>query len=230
MNRRIPAPEGSTMPEHANGRQRAVLPMPDRNHVGVTTYDAKSPGHELPADRAAPAARGRAERADRADRRRRLRLVERLRRSVRHAELRAPGGERAQVQPLPHDGALLADAAGSAHGSQSSLGRHGRDHGDRDLRAGLQLDPAQDSGAAGGDAEAERLLDSAVRQMPRGAGLGDQPDGAVRRAGRPAAAASSISTASSAARRTSTPPRSTRAPCRSSPTARRRRATTSPRT
>ena len=31
------------MPEHANGRQRAVLPIADRNHVGVTTYAAKSP-------------------------------------------------------------------------------------------------------------------------------------------------------------------------------------------
>ena len=36
------------MPEHANGRQRAVLPMPDRNHVGVTTYDAKSPDTSFP--------------------------------------------------------------------------------------------------------------------------------------------------------------------------------------
>ena len=35
--------------------------------------------------------------------------------------------------------------------------------------------------AAGRDAEAERLLDGAVRQVPRGAGLGDEPDGAVRR-------------------------------------------------
>ena len=30
------------------------------------------------------------------------------------------------------------------------------------------------------DAEAERLLDGAVRQVPRGAGLGDEPDGPVR--------------------------------------------------
>ncbi len=141
----------------------------------------QEPGHEFPADRAAPAAGRRAERAGRAARRRRLRLVERLRRAVPDPELRAPGGQRAQVQPLPHDRALLADAAGAAHGSQSSRGRHGRDHGDRDLRAGLQLDPAEDGRAAGGDAEAERLLDRAVRQVPRGPGLGDEPDGPVRR-------------------------------------------------
>ena len=46
---------------------------------------------------------------------------------------------------------------------------------------GLQLDPAEHRGAARRDAEAQRLLHGAVRQVPRGAGLGDEPDGAVRR-------------------------------------------------
>ena len=46
---------------------------------------------------------------------------------------------------------------------------------------GLQLDPAEHGGAAGRDPEAQRLLDGAVRQVPRGAGLGDEPDGPVRR-------------------------------------------------
>src|SRR6476660_2567282 len=45
---RIPCPEGNKMPEHVDGRQRAALPMPDRNHVGVTTYDAKSPDTSFP--------------------------------------------------------------------------------------------------------------------------------------------------------------------------------------
>ena len=36
------------MPEPTNGRQRAVLPIPDRQHVGVTTYDAKSPDTSFP--------------------------------------------------------------------------------------------------------------------------------------------------------------------------------------
>jgi arylsulfatase len=36
------------MPEHTDGPQRAVLPIPDRNHVGVTTYDAKSPDTNFP--------------------------------------------------------------------------------------------------------------------------------------------------------------------------------------
>ena len=36
------------MPESMNVRQRGVLPIPDRNHVGVTTYDAKSPDTSYP--------------------------------------------------------------------------------------------------------------------------------------------------------------------------------------
>ena len=75
----------------------------------------------------------------------------------------------------------------------------------------------------------ERVLDRTVRQMPRGAGLADQPAGPVRRIGRPAAA-SSTSTASSAARRTNTTPRSTKERLQSSRENARRRATTSPRT
>ena len=74
------------------------------------------------------------------------------------ADRGASGGERAQVQPLPHDRALLADAPGAPHRSQPPLGRHGRDHRDRDLCARLQLDPAEHVRAARRDAEAERLL------------------------------------------------------------------------
>ena len=36
---------------------RTNLPIPHRPHVGLTTYDAKDPGHRVPADRAAAAAR-----------------------------------------------------------------------------------------------------------------------------------------------------------------------------
>ena len=59
-------------------------------------------------------------------------------------------------------------------------------------------------GAAGRDPQAERLLDRAVRQVPRGARVGDEPGGAVRRLADRRRRASSTSTASSAARRTST--------------------------
>ena len=48
----------------ANGEdrpiQRDILPIPDRKHVGLTTYDAKDPNTKYPADRtAAPADRAR---------------------------------------------------------------------------------------------------------------------------------------------------------------------------
>ena len=99
---------------------------------------------------------------------------------MRDAHGGAAGGRRAQVQPLPHDGAVLADAGGTAVRSQPPHGRHGRDHGDRDVGSRLQLDPTEHVRAAGRDPEAERLLDGPVREVPRGAGLGDEPDGTVR--------------------------------------------------
>ena len=36
---------------------RSVLPIPDQPHVGLTTYDAKDPGHEVSADPGIAAAR-----------------------------------------------------------------------------------------------------------------------------------------------------------------------------
>ena len=45
---------------------------------------------------------------------------------------------------------------------------------------GLQLAAPEEQGAAGRDAQAQRLRDRPVRQVPRGAGLGDEPDGPVR--------------------------------------------------
>ena len=65
-------------------------------------------------------------------------------------------------------------------GRNHHIGRHGRDHGDRHLGAGLQLSPPEHLRAARGDAEAERLRHRPVRQVPRGAGLGDEPARPVR--------------------------------------------------
>ena len=141
----------------------------------------EGPRHLVPADRAAAPAGGCPERADRAARRRGLRLVERLRWTLRDPRGGAPGRERAEVQPLPHDCALLAHAPGAAHRAQPSLRRHGRHHRDRHVRAGLQLGSPEHGSASRGDAQAQRLLHRAVRQVPRGAGLGDEPAGAVRR-------------------------------------------------
>ena len=135
-----------------------------------------------------------------------------------------------QVHPLPHDRAVLADAGGAAHRPQPSLGRHGRHHRDRHLRARLQLGPAQEQGAAGRDAQAQRLLARPSSASATRCRSGRPARWARSTAGRTRATASSTSTASSAARPTSTRRRSTATPCRSSRTGRRRRATTSPRT
>ena len=85
-------------------------------------------------------------------------------------------------------------------------------------------------GAARDDAQAQRLLDRAVRQVPRGPGVADLAARARSTRGRRAAAGSRRSTASSAARTTSTSRRCTRARPPSSRRPRPRRATTSPRT
>ena len=158
-----------------------MLPIPDRPAPGLTTYDAKDPDTAYPPIEPLLPPAGRAERAGRAARRRRLRRVERVRRPVPHADGRAAGRRRAEVQPLPHHRAVRADPAGAAHRPQPPLGRHGQHHRDGDLGAGQQLAAAEHQGAAGDDAEAERLLDRAVRQVPRGAGLAVLADGPVRR-------------------------------------------------
>ena len=120
---------------------------------------------------------------------------------------------RPQVQPLPHDGALLADAPALLTGRTTT--RSGWRITEIATSAPGYNSIRPNTRAARRDAQAERLLDRAVRQVPRGAGLGDEPDGAVRRVAN-GGGASSTSTASSAARRTSTRPRSIATRSRSS--------------
>ncbi len=164
-----------------NTKSRTHLPMPNTVAADVHHLRREGSGHEVPAHRAAAPAQGRAQRADRPDRRRRVRLVQRLRRPLPDADRGEAGGGRPEVQPLPHHGDLLADAAGAADRAQPPLRRHGRHHRDRHRRAGLLLGAAQLHGAAGQDAQAQRLHHRAVRQVPRGAGLADEPGRAVRR-------------------------------------------------
>ena len=149
---------------------------------------------------------------------------------VPDAERREAGGGRAEVQPLPHHRAVLADAAGAADRAQPPLGRHGRHHRDRH-----RLRPAT-----------ARCCPTPWRRSPRRSSSTATPPRSSASAtrcrsgrparpgrstpGRPAAAASSTSTASSAARPTSGTRRSTRAPRRSSRRRRPKRATTSSRT
>ena len=49
-----------------DSRSRDVLPIPDRRHVGLTTYDAKDPATTFPPIEPLRPPAGRAERPDRA--------------------------------------------------------------------------------------------------------------------------------------------------------------------
>ena len=161
--------------------QRAVLPIPDATHGRADDLRREGPRHVVSADHAAAASRRRTQRARDPARRRRLRLLVGVRRTVSDADLRAAGRQGPPLQPLPHDGAVLADAAGAPDRPEPPRRRDGRHHRDRDVGSRLQLDPAEVRRPARRDAEAERLLDGAVRQVPRGAGVGDEPAGALRR-------------------------------------------------
>ena len=159
---------------------RSMLPIPDRPAPGLTTYDAKDPDTAYPPIQPLLPPEGAPN------------VLVILLDDVGFGASSAFGGPCAtpnaerlaagglQVQPVPHHGAVRADAAGAAHRSQPPLGRHGQHHRDGDLGAGQQLAAAEHEGAAGHDAEAERLLDGAVRQVPRGAGLAVVADGSFR--------------------------------------------------
>ena len=94
--------------------QRDVLPIPDRPHEGLITYDAKDPDTSFPPIEPLRPPAGAPNVLDRPARRRGLRRLERVRRAVLDAHRRAARRERAEVQPLPHDRAVLADAPGAA--------------------------------------------------------------------------------------------------------------------
>ena len=160
---------------------RTMLPIPDRPAPGLTTYDAKDPDTAYPPIEPLLPPAGAPN----------VLIVllddvgfgasSAFGGPVPHADRRAAGRGRPEVQPLPHHGAVRADPAGAADRPQPPLGRDGQHHRDRDLGAGQQLAAAEHQGAAGDDAEAQRLLDRAVRQVPRGAGVAVLADGPVRR-------------------------------------------------
>ena len=159
---------------------RGMLPIPDRPAPGLTTYDAKDPDTAYPPIEPLLPPEGAPN----------VLVVllddvgfgasECLRRPVRDADGRAAGGRRPEVQQVPHHRLVCAHSSGVAHRSEPPLGRDGQHHGDRDVRARQQLIASEHQGAAGNDAEAERLLHRSVRQVSRGAGLADLADGTVR--------------------------------------------------
>ena len=71
------------------------------------------------------------------------------------------------------------DPSGPPDRPEPPLGRDGGHHRDRHVCSGLQLDPAGQGSAAGRDPPAQRLQHRPVRKVPRGAGVGDEPDGSL---------------------------------------------------
>ena len=160
--------------------QREILPIPDIPHVGLTTYDAKDPDTSYPPIEPLRPPKGAPNVL--------IVLLDDVGFGASCAfggPCHTPTAERLaasglQVQPLPHHRPVLADAPGAADRAQPPLGGHGLYHRAGHVGAGLQLDPPQHLRPAGRDAQAERLRHGPVRQVPRSAGVGDQPDGAVR--------------------------------------------------
>ena len=97
------------MPEHEN-YQREVLPVPDVVPPGLTTYDAKDPDTSFPPIEPLRPPEGAPNVL--------VVLIDDVGFGAssafggpcQHAERRAPGGQGPEVQPLPHDCAVLADA------------------------------------------------------------------------------------------------------------------------
>ena len=75
---------------------------------------------------------------------------------------------------------MCADAPGPVDRTQPPLGGDGQHHRDGDLGSRPELLASEHQGAAGDDTKAERLLDGAIRQVSRGAGLAVLADGPVR--------------------------------------------------
>ena len=160
---------------------REVLPIPDRQYLGHVTYDAKDPDTEFPPIEPLLSAGRCTERPDRPARRRRIRSSERVRRSCEHTDGRAVAARRVVVQPVPHDGAVRTHSGGAAQRAQPPFGRHGDDHRDGDRSSRLERRAAEQQGRARDDAQAERLFDGPVRQVPRGATVAVLAGRAVRR-------------------------------------------------
>ena len=98
------------MSEHRDAVGREVLPIPDRQHVGLTTYDAKDPDTSFPPIEPLRPPAGAPNVL--------VVLIDDVGFGassafggpMRHADRRAAGRRRPEVQPLPHHRAVLADA------------------------------------------------------------------------------------------------------------------------
>ena len=112
---------------------RTMLPIPDRPARGLTTYDAKDPDTSFPPIEPLLPPEGAPNVL--------IVLVDDVGFGASSAfggPCATPNAERLangglQLQPLPYDGVMRADAAGAAVGSKSPLGWDGKHHRDGDL-------------------------------------------------------------------------------------------------
>ena len=161
--------------------QRTVLPIPDQPHVGLTTYDAKDPDTKYPPIRQLRPPPGAPNVL--------IVLID----DVGYGASSAFGGpcHTPNFEKLGANGLRFTRFHTTALCSPTRQAMlTGRNHhtvgmgGITEIATsapGLQLDPAEHLRAARAHPQAQRLFDRAVRQVPRSAGLADEPDGSVRR-------------------------------------------------
>ncbi len=182
--------------------QREILPIPDPQYVGVTTYDAKDPDTKFPPIEPLRPPEGAPNVL--------IVLIDDAGFGASSAfggVINTPTVERLakdglQLQPLPYDGAVLADAPGAADRAQPSRGRHGRHHRDSRRRR-----PATARCGRNRRLRSPKYSSSTAIRRRNSANVTRCRSGRRARWARstsgPPAAASSTSTASSAARPTS---------------------------
>ena len=162
-------------------KHRSHLPIPTPERTGLITYDAKDPDTKFPPIEQLRPPKGAPNVL--------IILIDDAgfgSSSAFGGPCQTPNAEKLAAGGLKynrfHTTALCSPTrAGAADRAQPPLRGHGRHHRNRHRRAGLQLGAAQHHLAACPDPEAQRLLDRAVRQMPRSAGVGDEPGRTVRR-------------------------------------------------
>ena len=170
------APKPAAPPQSAavpGALDRTVLPIPEPNYPHETELDARKatppPRFEVKAPEGAPNVL--------------IVLIDDMGFGMPSAfggPIHMPTADRlasagAALQPVPHDGALLADADGAAQRPQPPHEQHGRDHRDGHGVPGQHGAAPEQRGAARRDAAAERLQHRLLRQEPRDGALGGQP-------------------------------------------------------
>ena len=134
---------------------REVLPIPERKHVGVTTYDAKDPDTHFPPIKELRPPKGAPN------------VLVILIDDVGFGASSAFGGttsrQWSEIQSFPYHRFMFTDTPGFAYRSQPPLGRHGRHYRDGHFGARQQLSAPTRRRTAGRNAQAERIQHGPIR-------------------------------------------------------------------